>query len=62
MILGLAGFYLIYVHDRPKKSLELPSRLIEVSGLSLAKNESVIASVQDEKGNIYLVNNTVYMV
>ena len=50
------NFSLPYQLDRPKKSLELPSRLIEVSGLSLAKNESIIASVQDEKGNIYLVN------
>jgi uncharacterized protein YjiK len=50
------NFSLPYQLDRPKKSLELPSCLVEVSGLSLAKNESIIASVQDEKGNIYLVN------
>ena len=44
-----------YQIDQPDKRVELPSKLNEISGLSLIKNER-FASVQDEKGNIYVVD------
>lgn len=50
------NFTFQYNLSLPIKSLQLPSRLTEISGLGLTNDESMLASVQDEKGNLYLVN------
>ncbi len=49
-------FALPYQLNQPQKSLELPSRLTEISGLAFVKNNSMLVGVQDEKGNLYLIN------
>ena len=41
--------------NAPETVLELPKKLREISGIT-AINDSIIACVQDEKGNIYLFN------
>jgi uncharacterized protein YjiK len=45
-----------YHLDEPMKSLELPSKLKEISGLDIIDQKALLAVVQDEKGNLYLVN------
>ena len=45
-----------YHLDEPMKSLELPSNLKEISGLDIINEKALLAVVQDEKGNLYLVN------
>ena len=58
------GKYLLFEHanyefpyqlTEPDKSWKLPKKLIEISGLSYIDKHRV-ACVQDEKGNIYIIN------
>ncbi len=44
-----------YQISKPDQSWELPTRLVEISGLSYI-DEDHLACVQDEKGNIYIFN------
>ena len=44
-----------YYLSLPVKIQKLPSKLIEISGLSFIENER-FACIQDEKGNIYVLN------
>lgn len=44
-----------YKLDKPGKSWNLPKNLVEISGLSFV-NDFRLASIQDEKGNIYIFN------
>ena len=50
-----AGYNFPYQLARPDKSWELPKALVEISGLGFIDN-SRLACVQDEKGNIYIFN------
>ncbi len=45
-----------YQLDRPDTALELVDELVEISGLSLTKDENLLVGVQDEKGYIYYIN------
>jgi uncharacterized protein YjiK len=47
-----------YLINQPDQTLFLSSKLKEVSGLSTAKVDSVILTIQDEKGLIYHINKS----
>lgn len=53
---GTHGFRLHYNLQAPALTLELPEVLKEISGLSLTPDESKIIAVQDEEGEIYVIN------
>jgi len=42
----------------PARTFELPEALKEISGLSLTPDESKLVAVQDEDGEIYVINKT----
>lgn len=48
-------FVFSYNLMKPKRQVELPSKLREISGICVVDKDR-IAAVQDEKGNIYIVN------
>jgi uncharacterized protein YjiK len=50
-----AGYNFPYQLEMPNRSWELPIALVEISGLSFIDN-SRLACIQDEKGDIYIFN------
>jgi uncharacterized protein YjiK len=52
------GFRLHYNMQAPAATLELPEALKEISGLSLTPDESKLVAVQDEDGEIFIINKT----
>jgi len=50
-----ADYQFPYQANEPGQSWELPSKLVEISGLSYA-DKNRLACVQDERGNIYIFN------
>lgn len=55
MAFGYATHKFIYDLNQPDQKMKLSSELNEISGLEML-SDSVIATIQDEKGNIYLLN------
>ncbi|MEM9888512.1 MAG: SdiA-regulated domain-containing protein [Bacteroidota bacterium] len=45
-----------YELDHPNKTIELPSNLREISGISLCERQEYIWAVQDEEGMIFQIN------
>ncbi len=52
------GFRLHYNMQTPAMTFELPEVLKEISGLSLTPDESKLVAIQDEDGDIYMINKT----
>lgn len=51
------GYEFPYDLQKPVRKVTLPTKLKEISGISVIKDD-VLAAVQDEKGNIYIVDGT----
>ena len=49
-------FRLHYNLNEPNATLEMPDELEEISGLSLTPDESRLVAVQDEEGEVFLIN------
>ena len=45
-----------YLINQPDHSFTLPTRLDEISGLSLSDNDSTILAIQDEDGIVYFIH------
>lgn len=45
-----------YNWEQPDKHFEMDERLIEISGLSMADGESYLAAIQDEEGELFLLD------